>query len=63
MRADYRSIVLTSCFIQFVVTLSLTFVNAFLTLFIYEDLGVSDLSKAALWSGLGTFLGGAYGDG
>jgi len=58
MRPDYRRIVLTSCFIQFVVTLSLTFVNAFLTLFIYEDLGVSDLSKAAVWSGLGTFLGG-----
>ncbi len=59
MPSELRRIILASCLIQFVVTLSMTFVNAFLTLFIYQDLGVPSLKEAALWSGIGTFMGGA----
>lgn len=56
MAGEYRSTVFASCFVQFVATLSLSFVNAFLTLFIFYDLGVSSLAQAALWSGLSGFV-------
>ncbi|MBU7004813.1 MAG: MFS transporter [Theionarchaea archaeon] len=59
MPQSYRSTVITSCFIQFVSTLSLTFINAFITLFIFYDIGVGSLSQAAVWSGLSTFVAGS----
>lgn len=59
MPQSYRSTVLTSCFIQFASTLSITFINAFITLFIFYDIGVGSLSEAAVWSGLSTFVAGS----
>jgi len=56
---SYRSTVFTSCFIQFASTLSITFINAFITLFIFYDIGVGSLSEAAVWSGLSTFVAGS----
>jgi MFS family permease len=59
MSSGYRSTVWASCFIQFVATLSINFVNAFLTLFLYQDIGVPTLGEAALWSGIGAFIAGS----
>ena len=59
MPESYRSTVFTSCFIQFASTLSITFINAFITLFIFYDIGVGSLSEAAVWSGLSTFVAGS----
>jgi len=42
--------------VQFSVAFSLNFAMAFLTLFIYEELGVGNLSEAALWAGTAQFL-------
>ena len=37
----------------------MTFINAFITLFIFYDIGVGSLSQAAVWSGLSTFIAGS----
>lgn len=47
---------MAACVVQFVVAFSLNFAMAFLTLFIYAELGVGSLREAGLWAGTAQFL-------
>lgn len=48
--------IVAACVVQFVAAFSFNFAMSFLTLFIYEDLGVGSLSEAALWAGTAQLL-------
>ncbi len=48
--------IVAACAVQFAISFSMQFALSFLTLFIHSELGVGDLSEAALWVGISQLL-------
>ena len=52
----FRRQIIVACVVQFVTSFSWNLSMAFLTLFIYSELGVSSLSEAVMWAGTAQLL-------